>query len=225
MTRMTLPVACALTACLATSAGAQAPVAVVEEVKGKVSGVEFMDYVTPGTKIELGRNATVVLSYTKSCRREMITGGTVTVGAEQSAVEHGKIEYRIVDCDAGRIELSEREASQSAATVFRKLSPQEAEAPQITLHGRSPVVETNGPGALVIERLDRPGERHEFVVGRKSLVHGRFYDLARAHTGLTPGATYRATVGALKVAFKVDARAKSGATPIVGRLLRLTQVR
>jgi len=33
---------------LVASAAAQAPVAVVEDVKGKVAGVEFMDYVAPG---------------------------------------------------------------------------------------------------------------------------------------------------------------------------------
>ena len=32
------------------AAPAQTPVAVVEEVKGEPSGVEFMDYVAPGVK-------------------------------------------------------------------------------------------------------------------------------------------------------------------------------
>src|SRR6267378_311143 len=35
-------------------AAAQAPVAVVEDVQGKVTGAEFMDYVAPGTVIKLG---------------------------------------------------------------------------------------------------------------------------------------------------------------------------
>ena len=44
----------ATTPSLADMTTAKRPVAVVEEVKGKVIGVEFMDYVTPGTVIKLG---------------------------------------------------------------------------------------------------------------------------------------------------------------------------
>ena len=42
---------------LATSAAAQVPVAIVEDVQGKVVGVEFMDYVAPGKVIKLGPKA------------------------------------------------------------------------------------------------------------------------------------------------------------------------
>ena len=38
---------------LAGPAAAQSPVAVVEEVQGKVTGAEFMDYVTPKTVIKI----------------------------------------------------------------------------------------------------------------------------------------------------------------------------
>jgi len=212
---------------LAASAAAQAPVAVVEDVQGKVAGVEFMDYVAPGTKIELGPKASIVLSYMKSCTRETITGGTVTVGAEQSTVDHGKVERTVVDCDAKNIQLTAREATQSAATVFRSMGPTQkaASTPQITLYGRSPVVETNGPGTLVIERLDQPGERHEVALSNKSLDRGRFYDFAKAHKVLSPGATYRASLGGLTIVFKVDDQAKLGSTPIIGRLLRFAQAR
>ena len=159
---------------------AQTPVAVVEDVSGKVAGVEFMDYVAPGTKIELGPKGSIVLSYMKSCRQEVITGGTVTIGDEQSTVDHGRIERSVVRCDAKHIQLADREADQSAATVFRNILPSQAKPkPQITLYGRSPVVETNGPGTLVIERLDRPGEIFEIGVSDESLDRGRFYDFAK----------------------------------------------
>jgi hypothetical protein len=46
-------------------AAAQAPVAVVEDVQGTVTGVEFMDYVAPGEVIKLGPNGAVVLGYMK----------------------------------------------------------------------------------------------------------------------------------------------------------------
>ena len=212
---------------LMASASAQTPVAVVEDVKGKVVGAEFMDYVAPGTKIDLGQRGSIVLSYMKSCRREKITGGIVTVGTAASTVDHGKVEATIVGCDANRIQLAAQEANRSAATVFRNiLPPQQAKsAPQITLYGRSPVVETNGPGTLLIERLDQPGERHEVVVSDKSLERGRFYDFAKAHKALTPGATYLASFDKLGIVFKIDAKAKIGSTPIIGRLLRFAEAR
>ena len=59
---------CASLLALAGTASAQSPVAVVEEVQGKVTGAEFMDYVTPKTVIKLGAGGSVVLSYMKSCR-------------------------------------------------------------------------------------------------------------------------------------------------------------
>jgi len=211
---------------LTASAAAQAPVAVVEDVNGKVSGVEFMDYVTPGTKIELGRHGSIVLSYMKSCRQEIIIGGTVTIGTEQSSVDNGRVERTTVRCDAKHIQLAAREEDQSAATVFRNISPsQMANTPQITLYGRSPVVETNGPGTLIVERLDRPGERHEVGLSEQSLDRGKFYDFAKAHVVLTPGGTYLASFGTLTVVFKIDRQAKSGSTPIIGRLLRFAQAR
>jgi hypothetical protein len=55
-------------------AAAQSPVAVVEDVRGQVIGVEFMDYVAPGAIIKMGPDGRVVLGYMKSCRRETITG-------------------------------------------------------------------------------------------------------------------------------------------------------
>ena len=47
-------------------AAAQSPVAVVEEVQGKVTGAEFMDYVTPKTVIKVPANGSVTISYMNS---------------------------------------------------------------------------------------------------------------------------------------------------------------
>ena len=66
---------------LASPAVADSPVAVVEDVKGKVTGAEFMDYVTPKAVIKISDGGAVILSYLKSCRRETISGaGTVIIG-------------------------------------------------------------------------------------------------------------------------------------------------
>src|ERR1700704_6081371 len=103
-------------------AAAQAPVAVVEDVQGPVTGAEFMDYVAPGKVIKLGPAGTVVLGYMKSCRRETITGvGTVIVGAEESVVDPGEVKASKVRCDSSHSQPIDREVGESAATSFRSI--------------------------------------------------------------------------------------------------------
>lgn len=202
---------------------AKAPVAVVEDVRGKLAGVEFMDYVSPGQVIKLGPKDQVVLGYMKSCWRETITGGTVVVGEEQSLVHQGAVERQKVDCDPGGMQLGERQADQSAASIFRSMSPaqQAALRPSVTLYGQSPMIQAKGDGTLVIQRTDQPGERRDIELTVESMLRGKFYDLAGTSTTLTPGATYLATLGSGRIVFRIDPQAKPGATPIVGRLLRV----
>jgi len=208
---------------LLASACAQAPVAIVEDVKGKVAGVEFMDYVSPGQVIKLGTTGSIVLGYMTSCWRETITGGVVVVGTQESKVQFAKMERTKVDCDLNRAQVSGRETSQSAATTFRSIDPgRPTEAPrQLRIYGLSPVVETTLRGNLVIERIDLPGERHEVRLGATSLTKGRFYDFATAGTSLVPGGTYAAVLGSSRTIFTVDPLARPGAAPIISRLLRL----
>jgi hypothetical protein len=208
---------------LAASAAAQVPAAIVEDVQGKVDGAEFMDYVAPGKVIKLGPKATVVLGYMKSCWRETITGGTVVVGAEESMVHLGDVQRVKVDCDGSTSQLSDREASQSAATTFRNVKPNQRAAtpPPIMLYGLSPLVEVKGNGTLIVERVDAQGERYTVPLKSSALVRGRFYDFAQAKKSLTAGGTYTASLGSRTTTFKIDPRAISGSTPIIGRLLRL----
>src|SRR5258705_6056679 len=155
-------------------AAAQAPVAVVEDVQGTVTGVEFMDYVAPGKVIKLGPNGAVVLGYMKSCWRETITGvGTVIVGAEESMVHLGQVKANKVACDSSHSRLVDRQVGESAATVVRSM-----DGTQFTLYGPSPVVETTGRGRLVVERLDVKGERYDVDLTPASVVRGKFYDFA-----------------------------------------------
>jgi hypothetical protein len=208
--------------CLAAPALAETPVAIVEDVQGKVEGVEFMDYVAPGKIIKLGPKGSLVLGYLKSCWRETITGGVVQVGAEQSTVQFGEIQRVKVPCDANAAQLSERAANQSAATTFRTMRSDKPGAPSKlpTIYGVSPLVETKGGGTLVIERTDGKEPQLSLPLKNDILVHGRFYDLAKAGKTLTPGGTYLATLGARRFTFQVDASATASPTPIVGRLLR-----
>ncbi len=207
----------------ALAASAAAPVAVVEDVQGKVTGVEFMDYVSPGQVIELGPRDSIVLSYLKSCWRESITGATVTVGDEQSTVRNGRVERTRVACGQARAPLSASQNSQGAAAVFRGTqgpAQPAAPGPQL-LHGRAPMVEVNHlRGLLVISRDDVPIERFEFKVEGDALLRGRFFDIARTSILLTRGAFYTATLGGVAVEFEIDPDATPGAGPIAGRLLR-----
>jgi hypothetical protein len=207
---------------LATPAVAESPVAIVEEVQGKVTGAELMDYVTPRTVIKLGQNGSIVLSYLNSCRREKITGiGTVIVGTDESSVHLADVKGEKVECDAGHSHATGRETSEVAATVVRSIESNAVLlSPQVTLYGTSPLVEAKGRGTLTMERLDVRGERQQIEL-HGSQLKGRFFDFASANRALTPGGTYLATFGTSKIVFRIDSLAKSGATPIVGRLLRM----
>ncbi len=206
----------------AGSATAQTPVAVVEEVQGKVTGAEFMDYVVPGKVIKLGQGASIVVGYMKSCRRETINGvGTVIVGEDESKVHLAEVEATRTNCDPAQSHATTRATSDVAASVVRSVGKDAAPAgPLLTLYGTSPLVEAKGRGTLVFERLDQKGERQQFDLTGNQLK-GRFYDLAGTSKSLTPGATYAATFASRRIVFRVDPQAKSGPTPIVGRLLRL----
>jgi hypothetical protein len=207
---------------LAGPLAAQGPVAVVEDVQGKVTGVEFMDYVAPGKVIKLGPDSTVVIGYMKSCWRETITGiGTVIVGQERSMVHLGEIKSTKVDCDTHARSVDQA-VGESAATIVRSLAPSPAPAAsRFTLHGLSPMVETRGHGRLVVERLDIQGERYEVDLSAASVIHGRFYDFAKSGTALQPGGTYAMSLGSQRRVFVVDREAEPGPAPIIGRLVRL----
>jgi hypothetical protein len=196
------------------------PTALVEDVKSATADIEFMDYVGNGQVIKLEPRDVLVLSYLKSCEHETITGGTVVVGAQRSDVRDGQVVRDTVPCDGGKIRLSSQQASKSAASAFRL---QSADI-QPTLYARTPVVQlpkvlASGERTLLIERIDRRGERHELKIDDAVAAAG-FYDLAKIDVSLTRGAIYDASIGGHKMTFAIDAKAKSGPAPIVSRLLR-----
>jgi hypothetical protein len=193
---------------------------VVEEVTGLSAGVGFMDYVHAGRIIRLGARESIVLDYMRSCVREKITGGTVTVGEERSDVRSGTVQRSTVACDAAKLTLTSQRADQAAGLVMRSPAPgRSLSEPEITLYGSSPIVVVpGGGGSVVIVRLDTAGERHEAQLGRRPPAH---VDFAAGKTSLAPGGTYRLIAGTRQLVFRVDAAAKPGRTPAVGRMLRL----
>jgi hypothetical protein len=217
---------------LATEASARAPApliptALVEDVKSGTAAVEFMDYVGTGQVIKLEPRDVLVLSYLKSCQHETITGGTVLIGADHSDVQGGKLVSTKVACDGGKIRLTSQQANASGASAFRlQSSPVEP-----VLYALPPMVQipknlATADRTLVIERVGRPGDRHEIKLG-DDVAPGSFLDLAKVDTKpFTRGAIYNASLGADKVMFMVHAKAKtasktkSGKAPVISRLLR-----
>jgi len=226
ITQMAAIVGVTLLSVAPRSSFAQASVALVEDVTGTSSGVEFMDYVNAGKVIRLGQQGSIVLSYIGSCIREKIKGGTVTVGAEQSEVLSGQIDRTKVACDASKMMGTPQNMSQAAGVIFRGVSRRTVQGdldPQFTVYGLSPIVQVNGSGVLIIERLDQRDESKDvkLSLGQEQLVRGAFFDFATNGTLLVGGAIYRMTWGTRQVVFKVDPTAKLGRTPIIGRLVRL----
>ena len=209
---------------LASAAVAASPVAIVEDIKGKVTGAEFMDYVTPESVIRIEGDGTVILSYLKSCRRETISGaGIVTVGTEQSTVDRAVLKAEKTNCDPNQAAATTKDTSGVAATLLRGVGDSKKAAlpePQLILYGASPLVEAKGRGSLIIRRLDLVGERQQVDLGGTQLK-GRFFDFASENVALAPGGLYTATFKSSQIVFRVDPQAKPGATPIVGRLLRM----
>ena len=180
-----------------------------------------MDYVLPGKSIRLQSGDTLVLGYLKSCWRESIAGGVVSVGEEQSRVEGGKVTRTKERCDGGRTQLTSEEAKKSGAMAFRRATP----ASGVTLYGRSPVFELSGAGRLVIERLDKPGERTTVEVKADQLLHRTFFDANKTGTVLTAGGRYRASHNGRQALFTISPGAEAGVTPLLGRLVRLGDAR
>lgn len=203
---------------LVAGALAQGPAAIVEEVDASRAGVAVMDFVNAGRVIKLGRKGTLILGYLRSCVREKISGGTISVGTDRSIVEGGRVHRERVECDGGRLLLTVEQAAKSAVVVFRRPpkfaageTPQAAykvysTEPYIRLHTDTDFVE--------IERLDRPSE-----VLRLEAKNGGV-DLTLQRKSLRPGGLYRAKAAGKEVVFRVDAYARSGG-PILSRLVSL----
>jgi hypothetical protein len=198
------------------------PVALVEDVSGNPAGVDVMDYLATGKTVKLGGTDRLVIDYLRSCVRETITGGIVTIGADESRVVGGAVKREKVQCDGGKLRLTTDQAAKSGAIVFRGMPKQtEDHQAERTLYGSSPVVDLKGAGTLVIERLDQPGDTMVLKVEAQQLTRGTFYDLAKFDRTLAVGGLYRATCNGHSVVFKVDPSAQPGAAPLAGRLLRL----
>lgn len=199
----------------APSAMAQAggAAALVEDVSAGIAGVGAFDYVPAGKRITLGSGGSVTLGYLASCVEETITGGTVTVGAEQSTVDGGAVQRKTVACAGQAMRLTTDQSGKSGAIVFRKPPTPAAAAQPLVIHGASPVVSLPRPGKLGIVRVDQPADPITLD------LPGKAVDLATRGVRLTPGGTYRASYGSVTIAFRIDAGTAEPGSPLT-RLIR-----
>jgi hypothetical protein len=76
--------------------------------------VALIETLTSPTQLEVIRltpDQTMVLSYRDSCVHEIITGGVVKIGRQQSDVQSGEVERTRENCAKGNVEVTGGEAS------------------------------------------------------------------------------------------------------------------
>jgi hypothetical protein len=193
------------------------PVALIEDIKGPASGVEVLDYVAAGKVIRLPPGTVLTIGYFRSCTHEVVSGGTVTIGAESSRVEGGKVESSRVECDGGRMKLTAAQAAQSGVIAFRGKPPQAVKEPDQVLFGTRPLLRADKTGKVTIEAVDGSGPKFEVSLAGKRAA----YDFARHGQTLAAGGLYRATGPSGQIVFRIDPGARAEGVPALGRLLRL----
>mgnify|MGYP006919310010 CR=1 FL=1 len=206
---------CLVLVALASPATAAEPTAIVEDVTAPSTGVAFMDYLFPDRVINLKRGETVTLGYLQSCLRESITGGHIVVGREKSSVKNGTVKRERVECDGGAMKLSSEQSGKSLVMVLRAPpGSSDMPKPSIEIFGASPVIKlVTGKGKISIERLDRHEDELNLTATKS------YIDLAATGRSLKPGGLYRARTNGRTVVFKVNRLARSGAGPVIGRLI------
>lgn len=192
---------------------AATPTAIIEDIQAGNTGLSFMDYVSEGQVIRLAEKDSITLGYLQSCQREVITGGTVTVGSTQSTVSKGQLLREEVECNGGQAKLSGQQAGTSGALAFR--SGPTIDKPELTIYGNAPVFRLHTANASVtVEPLNQHNK------SRTIEVRGHHVDLADKNISLPPG-VYKAHSGSSSKIFRVDRRAEPGKAPIISRLVDL----
>jgi hypothetical protein len=100
---------------------AQDAVALIETLTSPTQRVEMMSYARRGEIIRLSPNQTMVISYGDSCVQEIITGGMVTIGREQSEVRFGEVKRTVGKCAVGKFEVTGGSDDSAGGRTFRGL--------------------------------------------------------------------------------------------------------
>lgn len=193
--------------------------AVVEDLTGKVAGIEVFDFLDTGKTITLPAGARLVLGYMQSCTRETITGaGSVTIGEGGSKVTGAKLQQEQLKCAAAN-QLAQGQAGKSAAMVFRGQpgsGREKADIPQpsAVLMYTAPAFAVAKPGQLTIERLDVAETVQVFQVS------GKLFDYGKTGKKLDAGGFYRVELNGQSTVFQISLEAGEGSGPLLMRLVR-----
>ena len=212
--RRVMPAAtgCMVGLAAATPSFAEGLTAIVESVSPGREDVRAFDLLAEGTVIELKAGEKLVLGYMDSCAHEEITGGRITIGAAESAVEGGEVKRTVTPCN-GSVDPDSAAGSNEAAVVAIRGagSATKIDGMRVVPSVQPVFVMEDGEipsdPSLIIQRLDR----QESPI-RVSLF-GRTLDLRQTGMKLTPGGIYSATCGDRKVPFKIADNA--GVAPVV----------
>jgi len=194
----------------APAARAATPAALVEDISAGIKGPAAFDYVSAGTQIVLGAAGSVTLGYLSSCIEETITGGTVTVGTEQSVVAGGSVQRKTVPCASRAMQLSAEQSGKSGGLVFRK-PPNGGAAPGaevVVIHGRAPVIALPKAGRVVIDRVDVSASPVTLD------LPGKPVDLATRKVSFATGGVYRASYGTESIQFRIDTQGGDSGSPL-----------
>jgi len=191
--------------------------AIVEEAEGNTGKVQLFDMLETGQVIEIGPGGRLVLGYLRSCWRETIAGGDVTIGPEQSSVKFGRIFRELVECDGGSLQLSAAVSDKSGAMVYRAPPGEDASAPpQVILFSLTPVFRISNDAPQVnVERLDKTAPPLALTAKRGAV------DMAETGHSLEPGGYYAASAGGARVTFAIDALAEDAGGALIGRIVFL----
>ena len=192
-------------------------VAIVEESEGDTGEAQLFDMLEAGQVITLGSGGRLVLGYLRSCWRETITGGEVTIGAEHGTVARGRVFRELVECDGGSLILTDAQSDKAGAMVYRAPPGEDGAAPpQVILFSLTPAFRVSGAVAEVaVERLDGEMPAMTLPVRRGAA------DMAETGHRLAPGGRYRASAGEAHVTFAVDRLAEAQGGPLIGRIVFL----
>jgi hypothetical protein len=89
------------------AAQASEDTAVVESLTSERQDLQEMDFLGNGRTFDLKADEVLTLVYLNSCVQEVITGGTVTIGASKSEIIGGIIVTSAIQCDSDVVTASE----------------------------------------------------------------------------------------------------------------------
>ncbi|WP_374312724.1 hypothetical protein [Dongia sp.] len=189
-----------------SSEAAPKAVAIVENSARNEGLGQAFDMLPENTILDLAQGETIVLGYLKSCVRETITGGKVTVGLKESAVEGGTVAREKTECTETRLALTADESQQSATIAFRG---------QIKhIFTRQPIIIARKSAGVIIEPING-GETWKIEPKNERI------DFQAAKLEMQPGVAYRVKGFTQTVIVEVDRNATKAKTGTLERVVIL----